>query len=394
MLLIPGTVRPASAQTEPPEDARVLFDSLALVPVLRLTEVGWDDNVLHVNESANPAADITATFSPDILAWYRAPGLRISGRTRTDFVYFKDLSEFRSIDTDNSGRLEVPLGRLTPYVGGASLNARHRRNFEIDVPVRRVEWSWNTGVDVRVTGKTSFGVMARGSHADYKGQTVYLDSDLAYYLGATAKGVGGRFRWAVTPFTTIGFEAERYENRLAKAPERNSDGNQVAATFEFSPRAQLTGSARVGVTNRKFIDGRFPPFQGIVSRVDLAYTLLGRTRFGVGVQRDLSYSYRADLRDYLETSVRLSVTQRIASGWDLGGTVGRFRLSYGLGEPIGGVVPDDAAETGVGYSVDLGYQIRRARLGFQVARQTRTSDFSVGRDYEETRVTSSIAYRF
>ena len=140
--------------------------------------------------------------------------------------------------------------------------------------------------------------------------------------------------------------------------------------------------------------GTFPPFRGLVSRVDLAYTLLGRTRFAVGVTRDLSYSYRADLRDYLETSARLTVTQRIAGGWDIGGTVGRFSLSYGLGEPVSGVALSDVAETGVGYAADLGYQLRNARIGFQVARQTRTSDFSTGRDYEETRVTSSLAYRF
>ena len=45
---------PVFAQTDPPEDARVLFGSLALSPAIGLTEVGWDDNLLHVAKAERP----------------------------------------------------------------------------------------------------------------------------------------------------------------------------------------------------------------------------------------------------------------------------------------------------------------------------------------------------
>jgi Putative beta-barrel porin 2 len=392
-LLVLGAT-PLFAQTDVPDDARVLYESLALSPVIRFTDVGWDDNVLRVNKADNPTHDLTATFSPGIQAWLRLPGVKVSGRSQVDFVYFKELSEFRSVDTDNGGRVELLFGRFTPYVDGTWTNTRHRRNFEIDDPVRRIESMWNAGVDVRLTGKTSVGVLARRADVDYTGNTVYLDNDLSQYLGAVARAEGVRIRFEATPFTKLGVDVEQYRNRLPEAPERNADGNEVAFVVESQPLAQVSGSARVGVTRRTFVDGSFPPFEGLVAQVDLGYTLLGRTRFAVGIKRDLSYSYRADQRDYLETSIRLTVTERIASAWDVGGSVGRFSLSYGLGESPPGVAGETPAEAGMGYSVEIGYQVGNSRIGFQVARQTRSSDFSVGRDYEQTRITSGVAYRF
>jgi hypothetical protein len=391
-----GTSTPVIAQTDIPENARVLFESLAVSPSMQLTDVGWDDNVLRVSKANHPTGDFTATLAPEVQAWLRLPGLRVRGRSEVDFVYFKEFSQFRSVDTDNSARVELLLGRLTPYVGGAWSNTRHRRNFEIDDPVRRVESSWDAGTDVRLTGKTSIGLMTRGAHVDYKGDTVYLDTDLARYLGATARADGARVRYAATPLTTVGADVEQYRNRFALVPERNSDGVRVTSVVEFKPLAQVSGRASFGVATRRFLDGSFPPFRGTVALIDLGYTLLGRTRFAVGARRDLSYSYRADQRDYLQTGVELSVTHQLANAWDVQGTLGRFRLAYGLGDSsgTGGPAGDSLAERGVSYGVDVGYRVGSTRVGFQVGRQARTSDFAAERGYTETRIASSLTYGF
>jgi len=142
------------------------------------------------------------------------------------------------------------------------------------------------------------------------------------------------------------------------------------------------------VRSRTFSDRNAPPFRGTVMRVDLSYTLLARTQFTVNAQRDLSYSYRADERDYLQTGIQLFVSQRLATAWDIVGGVGRFNLLYGL------AAENSQAERILSYSVDVGRNMLHARVGFQVARQTRSSDFSVGREYEEMRISSSVAYRF
>jgi hypothetical protein len=363
----------------------------SLSPTIRLT-AGWDDNVFRVNNVDNPIGDFSTTVSPAAQASLLVSRLRVNGQGEVDFIHFRKISQINSIDILGAARVELLLGRLTPYFGGDWANTRHRRNFEIDLPVRQVDSSWNAGVDVRLSGKTSIGVMRRHSRVDYKGDTSYLGSDLAQYLGATAAINGVQFRYSLTPFTTVGADVEQDRTEFEIATERDSDGFLVASVIEFRPLALVSGRARLGIRSRTFVDGNAPPVRTAIGRVDLAYTLLGRTRFGVDARRDLSYSYRADQRDYLPTGVELTVSHRLGNAWEVGGALGRFRLNYGLGVPSGPLA--SRAERVLTYRVDVGYHIERTFVRFEVSRETRTSDFTVNRDYEATRIASSVSYGF
>jgi hypothetical protein len=391
VLIALSAAKPACGQTGNLADTPSQDRPLVLSPTIRLTDLGWDDNVFRVSRGDNPAGDFTATAGPAVQATLLVPRLRVIGHSQVDFVYFKRFSEIRSIDTDNTGRVELLLGRVRPFALGEWANARHRRNFEIDLPVRRVDSSFGGGVDVYLSGKTSIGATLRRSRLEYKGDTIYLETDLARSLGATATISGLRLGYSLTPFTTLAVNVEQDRNEFALAKERNSDGFRLMSGIEFQPFALVSGHAEVGIRRRTFADGKSPQFQGTVARADLAYTLLGRTRFAVTGLRDLSYSYRADQRDFLQAGAELSVTQRIATAWDVAATLGRFSLVYGLGSLAAGNGP---AEQVRNYALGIGYHIERTRIGFQVARQTRTSDFSFDRGYQQMRIGSSVSYGF
>jgi hypothetical protein len=361
---------------------------LTVSPTVAVTNVGWDDNVFRVSKSQNPQGDFTLTVTPAASASLRARRLSLTGRGRLDFNYFKRFRDIRSIDNDGAARAELVLARLTPYFGGEWSTARHRRNYEIDLPIRRVDNFWFAGVDLRVSGKTSIGVLTRRSAADYKGRAVFEDTDLAQYMDATARSNGVRVRYSLTPLTTVGVEVEQDRATFAHAAERNSEGIRVTSVAEFQPLAIINGRVQVGFRRRSFVDQGLPSFGGTVARVELGYTLLGRTRFAVTGQRDLSYSYRLDQRDYLLSGFDVSMTHRLTEAWDVVGTVGRYNLIYDLASER------DRSERFVNYGVDVGYYIQRMRIGFRAARDGRTSDFSVGREYEATQITSSVTYRF
>ena len=181
-----GAATHAPAQTLNPEAAPAQGRLLVLSPTIALTNVGWDDNIFRVNKADGPTGDFTATLSPAIQASLQVARVNVTGRSRLDFIYFRDTSQINSIDRDGGGRVELSLGRLLPFAGGAWANARHRRNFEIDLPIRRLDSSWNMGVDLRLSGKTTIGVMTQRSREDYQGDTIYRDTDLAQYLRARA----------------------------------------------------------------------------------------------------------------------------------------------------------------------------------------------------------------
>ena len=379
---------PVFGQTDRPDSTAA---QSSLSPTIRVT-AGWDDNIFRANEADGPIADFSTIISPAAQGSLRVSRLRLSGQGEVDFINFRRVDDINSIDVLTDGRVELPLGRLTPYFGGDWTNTRHRRNFEIDLPVRQVDSGWVAGVDLRLSGKTSFGVSRRRSRVDYKGDTNYLGSDLAQYLGAAAWINGVRFRYALTPFTTIGADIEQDRTEFEVATERDSDGVLVASVVEFRPLALVSGRVRLGIRKRTFLDGNAPSFRTVVARFDLAYTLLGRTRFALTGQRDLSYSYRADQRDYLPTGGELAVSHRLGNAWDIGGAVGGYRLQYGLAIPNGPLA--SRSERVLTYRMGIGYFIAGVRVGVEASREMRTSDFSVGRDYELTRIASSVSYAF
>ena len=357
-------------------------------PAIQITNLGWDDNIFRVSKGDDPVGDYTATVSPSLQASIPWSRIQFTGASQVDFNYFQRFDAIRSIDTDSRAAVAVLFGRLKPHVGGSWTNARHRRNFEIDFPVERVDRSVDAGLDVAISAKTSIGVAARRSRGDYRGDTVYLESDLASVLDSTGTVRSVSVRYALTPLTTVGAQFERDHQRFPHAPDRNADGYSITSVVGFRPLALVSGQAQVGFRSRTFSDGNEPPFRGTVARVDLSYTLLARTRFTVKAHRDLSYSYRAGERDYLQTGTEVAVTQRLATAWDVSGTVGRFNLRYGLADRSA------LTEKVFSYGVDLGRNMLRSRVGFQFGRQTRSSDFSLFREYEETWLSSSLTYRF
>jgi hypothetical protein len=378
-----------NAQSAADDDATPAeLQQLTLDPTLGFA-LGWDDNVFRLSEAVQPPGDLVATVTAGLAGAFRLNRTTANGRSQVLFNYFRRFDEIESVDTVNDGRVDWRLGRLVPYVGGDYANGRHRRDLEIDLPIRRVDWSWVAGLDWRLSSRTSIGVYQRRLYSDFSGETIYEGTDLAEYLEEAVLVTGVSFRYALTPFTTIGFDVDRDRTEFPDVPERNAEGSRLMSVIEFKPLALVSGRAYVGVRRRHFVDGQEPPFQGLVARVDLGYSPWVRTRVTVSLQRDLAYSYRADQRDYLPSGFEITVVQRLSQAWDVQGGLSRFALNYGLGE-----LATDQGERVAGYRFDVGYRLRRTRVGFNLERQTRSSDFALRRYYEGTRLGSSVTYEF
>ena len=390
-LLVFGLTGTARAQAVgDPADARFQLGSFAAAPTIQLTNTGFDDNVFHDSRPEDRREDVTATVSPAVNAWLRLPAVRLSGRSELDVIYYRRLTDLRALDTANTGRVELVLNRLAPYVEGEWTSTRHRRNLEIDAPVRRLTRTATAGADVRITPKLSVGAAVHRSTQEYQGDTLYLDTDLAHALSFRGSGESVRARFAVTPLTTLGVTATRRRDRFDLAPERDSTSTWILPEVEFRPFALISGRAAVGFRSRRFDDGRTPEFRGTSAEVDLRYTLLGRTRFEVGAERDLNYSYRPG-RDYLLTGIRLSVTQHVSGPWDVQASIGRSRLVYQqLQLDAPGTPEEIVSSVGVG----VGFRMGTTRLGVQATRQDRQSNFSARREYDRLRVTSNLTYGF
>jgi hypothetical protein len=380
---------------EPPSNPPVQAGPLVLAPVVRLTNVGYDSNVFNRDEASSPQGDVMATFSPSVEGWLRLAHGRAGGRSQFDIYYFKQLTDLRAIDSDTSGRLEIPLNRFRPFVTGSFLNTRHRQNLELDAIARRQISTMTFGSDVRLTAKLTATVFGSRSRLDYDTNTFYQGTDLSQVLNYTGRGVGTSLRYVLTPLTTIGVTVDRQHDRFDSAPDRNSESFNVTPMVEFNPRALISGSASFGFRHRKSVAGTAPDYNGSVANADLTYTLLGRTRFTVNGRRQLEYSYVVGRMDYVDASLTLGVSQRFADSWDVGGSITRSRLSYGnVSSPTDSTVtiafPD---ETIIGWMAETGYNFARTRVGVRVERFERKATAQL-RAYQRLRIGSTLTYEF
>ena len=393
---------PAFSQDAAPDPfvlARVRFGPLALTPGVAVTNVGWDSNVF--NEWENPKGDATGTVTPQTDLWLRMGPMRVDAHGSVGYVYFANYVQERSWNTDDSVKLEVPGAHIRPYMGYSYLNIRDRPGFEIDQRVRRTENKMFAGVDLPVTRKTTLGGAFKRTKTDYAEGENFNDVYLRFQFNRWTDVYTASARYALTPLTTILLDTEYVREKFEFDVLRNSAGFRLLPGVEFKPAALISGTARVGYRQLNFDNPNVPDYSGLVGSVNLGYTLLGATRFGIQVERDVQFSYEQFQPYYILTGVTGTITRRLNPTWDLQARAGNQSLAY-----RNVVLPGDGSNSGIAgsttgrtdhvlyYGGGVGYRLGHdTRLGFNVDYYTRRSDVQINQ-YKGLRVGSSVTYGF
>jgi len=393
-----GATGPVQAQNafDSPIHSGIRLGPVALAPVFKLTEFGFDSNPYNRSNENNPVGDFTSQMTPAVDASVWTSHLHASGRSQFDLYYYKTLSDLSSVDSDNSGHVDFLINRLTLSFGGSYVSTRHRQNLEIDAIAQRQTGTVILGAALRVTGKTSITGSVQRSRLEYEPNSIYLNTDLAALLNHDSSSESIGIKYAMTHLTTVAVEASQERARFDTAFDRNSDEWRITPMAEFSPFALVTGRVAIGYYVRTFAPlGPLAGSQASGTNVfaDLSYTLLGRTHFTFGASRRLEYSYLARLYNYVEAGINGSVTQRLGESWDVVGRLERDRLIYGQSAPTDLVVTPN--ETVLSYGVDLGYHVGRIRIGSYFTHNQRDQDdSSLLRGYQRLRVGASATYVF
>ena len=377
------------ALPDPEEMGRFHVGFIRFTPSVTLTNLGVDTNVF--NELEDPKDDFTASFGPKAEFWTRfGPRVRVYGNVGVDYQYFQEYDSQRSFGTSNVARLEIDLGRLTPFAEGQYTNTRVRPGFEIDARARHEDLSGRAGAAFRVGGKTQLVGWVREDEFRYDDAGApSIDASLSRALDRDSTYYGGGPIVAVTPLTTFLLEVEVGEDRFVHSPERNADTWKVMPELRFKPFALIDGRLALGYRQFETVSALVPDYGGFIASVDLGYTLRA-TRFSGQFNRDVTYSFETVEPYYLQTDWNFSVTQKITNVWDVVGRAGRYALNY---ETVGlpGLVRrrDEGDRFGGGIGYTLGEYMR---LGFDVNYIDRTSDADITRNYDGVRAGFTISY--
>ena len=312
------------------------------------------------------------TLSPVTDLWLRLGRTWISGRIDIDWVYYQTFASERSTNADLRVGIARTFNRLVLNGNAKRLNTRERPGFEIDARSDRIENQWDGSVEMRVVSDTYVGARVWRRQIAFDRDEVFRGANLAEELNRTIDGHAVTIRRVLTPLTTVSFEVGREQERFLLSPLRDADSDRFAGTVTLQPFALIHGTATVGYRRLTPLSADVPSYRGATAAVSLAYTLMGMTRFGVDVSRDVQPSLEFEQPYYLDTGVGGQVQQRIVGPFDVLARVGTRRLAY----------RDRVAAPGISTRTDrvrtltlgAGYRLGSdKRIGFAIERQRRTS---------------------
>jgi hypothetical protein len=200
----------------------------------------------------------------------------------------------------------------------------------------------------------------------------------------------------LTPLTTFVVRAAALRDRFIGSSLRDNNGTSVGAGFLFKPFALISGSAFVGIRHFSPVSPIVPKYTGLEADGSLAYLWRDRTKLAVTFARTLDYSIELDQPYFISLGGSGSITQALATRWDVVASLGQTNLHY---QPVRRT---DASEDNIigrkdrtrSYSTGLGYRLTpEARVGFDIVYTRRLSALE-SRQYDGFRFGGSFTYAY
>lgn len=334
--------------------------AFAVTPSLSITNFGLDSNVY--NDANHAKRDLTTMITPSAQVRLRVGPAILAVRSRVDAMMFKQYSDQNTVSTVNSGRLDLALHRVQPFVARSFLRINDRPSAEIDARVRRLENTATVGTNLQLSHRIAATFTFDRAEISFAENGSAVEQGLREALNRTQHLYGAGAQYAVTPLTAVGVRVEREETQFPLTPLRNGRGLRVTPVVEFKPGALVSGRIRVGVLSYHTGDPQGPRFMATTAAVDVRSIIRGDNELTAAVERDLQYSAYTSLY-FLQTRASVSVARRLNERWSISGSTSNQWLAYSSassprGEPV---APDSVARPDAGAAAGLSPQILFAR---------------------------------
>jgi hypothetical protein len=367
------------------EPASVYIGAVGVTPSVSLFNVGTDTNVF--NEAADPKSDTAFIFQPEAVVTLEAGAVRGDWSTRGRYLYFDKYSGERSLDVNADGRLEVAVGRFTPWATGLVDGGRRRINHEIDLRARQLTFGVQGGVDARVAERTIVSLAVGRSDDGFDPGEVFLGANLQEVLNR--KAISTTIEARQTLRTGIGAvgQVNVVGVRFRFAPQRDVDLVRLQTGLITNAGDRASGSIRFGYIGLNAVGAGIADYRGFVASLDEDLRLGSRARLRITGVRDIDFSYDTSFPDYVRTGAVADLRAQLSSVWDADVRVEGERLVH---EPAPALVAASYADQYGFIGGGLGVRIGRGlRLGVEGGREERDSPVA-GRGFIGYRAGASV----
>ena len=355
---------------------------------IQITTIGLDWPDINVDPS-----DFTLTFTPRTDLWVRMGRSWLSGTIDEQLVWYQKYSTERSTNTRLLVGWRMPANVFNVNLGASYANTKVRPGYEIDLRAPQSNVGLQAGIEGKVASKSFIGVRVQRQTVDFDDEATFANRFLRDELNRDTTSVTLTLRQQLTPLTSVELNGMRSTDQFEFSPLRDSTSTSFNGSVTFDPLALIRGTATFGYRDFAPDSPDVPGYTGGTMSVDLAYTLLGATRFTVRAIRDIQYSFDVTQPYYLQTGVELSVTQQVYGPVDVVGRLNEQRLAYRDRNGVPQVAPnrtDSIHSFGFGAGYHFGPDLR---LGFNIDSVRRDSVLD-SRTYKGLKYGAALTYGF
>ena len=301
--------------TEIRDRVKLKFGPFRVLPVLRLSNLGFDNNVYYRTAEKKPVGDYTGTISPEIKAYLLVGrSLILSFADNPEYLYY--IKEERLRTFTNSF---VPGGRLRLFNSFVLSGEYHFRKH-----TRRAFSEFSGLVTDTVKGTTTgfFYETPRGTSIGFSGtidRFLYEDIVLPDYEALLSRTLNRKektgniefyYRLFSESYFFAKFGATTYRFEHPSSRWRDSRSTQVSGGLRFPIIGRARGTLSLGY--KRFVpeDPGRKVFSGLIADTSLDFRL-GRIGFRFGVARGSYFSYFEDAFYYIENRGNVGLSFRL-----------------------------------------------------------------------------------
>src|SRR6266850_8513498 len=310
----------SSAFAQNTNTGRFVTGPLTWTPGLQLREAGVDSNVF--NTPTDPKEDVSAGAMGQITSVLNLGILQAATNGSAEYVYFEKYAQERGVNRRVSTHLEFPVTRFSPDVTFAWGHAKERSSNEVDTRAPRTDLEYTFGIQTRLTSRIALTASGGKQKATYAPGFTFRDVEIAKQLNRETLLANITSRVTLTPFTVLAVDATVGRDEFPLRPDAATDNVRLTGGFEFAPDAVVRGRASIGYHSmqphrRGVPNALAADFAGMMSTIDLGYTLLDVTRFNGNFSHDSTYSISTTQPFYVSTLGGLQILQALFGPVDL-----------------------------------------------------------------------------
>jgi len=266
-----------------------------IYPVIRLREIGYDDNVYRQRDPDGPVSDFTATFSPEVQVFVLYKNwLILQMRENPEYAFFANETRERSLNNRFSLGYKFRIFNQFVFSGDFFFNrTRVRATSEFDVRANQIFIRYEGGLFYETPRETSFGI--KSSIQGYNYEDELIPGEPVYYsrtLDRTEVELRGEFYYKLRQNTFFFAYAglTDYEFKYAESKVKDSYSWEGMAGLRFPIVGSIRGS--LGLGYKKLIPraGNQKQFSGPIGNVSLE-ARIRRFNLRANFSKDVEFSY-------------------------------------------------------------------------------------------------------